>query len=403
MRTKSYGYFFMNAKFMKSSFLFIILLLLFSNCEESTSTEQKSPENMKKTLTIKKEIYGTQNDTTVHQYTLTNANGMEVRIIEFGGIVTHLFVPDKNGETEDVVLGFDRLEQYVNIHPYFGALIGRYGNRIANGRFVIDEQVYQVGINEKSIHHLHGGKEGFDKRIWSSESFEEADRVGVKLRLISPDGDQGYPGNLEVEVIYSLNDKNELGIDYQAITDKATPVNLTNHAYFNLNGAGNEGIEDQELMIDADRFTPVNSRLIPTGELANVADTPFDFRTAKSIGKEIESDHPQMTIANTYDHNFLFTSGKSGLALRASVYEPNSGRKMEVLTTEPGVQLYVANYNTPEKEIVGKSGKTYKNRAAYCLETQHFPDSPNQTSFPSTILRPDETYRSETVYRFLTE
>ncbi|MEM1328423.1 MAG: aldose epimerase family protein, partial [Bacteroidota bacterium] len=385
---------------MNCHLFFIIALLLAVGCTPSSNTEDtttsldlssdSSTDNMQPTLSIQTQSYGTINDTTVQQYILKNANDMEVRIIEYGGIITHLFVPDRDGQVKDIVLGFDELSRYQETHPYFGALIGRYGNRIANSQFELDGETYKLTANE-TPHHLHGGVEGFDKRVWKGEAIEEEERVGVKLQLTSPDGDQGYPGNLAVTVIYSLNNDNELRIKYKATTDQATPVNLTNHSYFNLNGAGNKGVENHDLMIAAQQVTSVNGKLIPTGDLMAVENTPFDFQSAKPIGQEIAVKHPQMNPKVGYDHNFVFTAHSGTLKKQATVVEPKSGRSMEVWTTEPGVQLYVPNYK--EQFIIdGKAKKKYEGRAAFCLETQHFPNSPNEASFPSTILEPNETY-----------
>jgi aldose 1-epimerase len=386
---------------MKSSLLLIIAFFIIISCD-SSETKQAIATNdiptMTSKLSVQKKEYDTMKDKTVHQFTLTNVNGIEVRIIEFGGIVTHLFVPDRDGRVEDIVLGFDELKKYQEKQPYFGALIGRYGNRIANSQFELNGEMYDLTVNE-TPHHLHGGIEGFDKRIWKGEVIKKDDRVGVALKLTSPDGDQGYPGTVEVTVVYTLNNQNDLHIQYEATTDKATPINLTNHSYFNLNGAGGEGVDNHELMLAAAEITAVDDKLIPTGELMAVENTPFDFQRAKPIGQEIENQHPQMVESVGYDHNFVFSDVSNELKKQATVCAPNSGRTMEVWTSELGVQLYVPNYQG-EKTIEGKNGTIYEGRAAFCLETQHFPNSPNQADFPNTILEAGDTYRSETIYRF---
>jgi len=324
-----------------------------------------------------------------------------VSVINFGGIITNLRVPDANGGLADVVLGFDSLAGYVGEHPYFGALIGRYGNRIANGRFTLDGVTYELPINN-GPNSLHGGERGFDKVVWTAESFENEQGRGVILTHTSPDGDQGYPGTLQVRVTYTLTDDNELIFDYHATTDKATPVNLTQHTYFNLAGHGSGTILDHEMMLNASRFTPVDSTLIPTGELRPVEGTPFDFREPTPIGARIQQDDEQLRFGGGYDHNFVIDRAEGdSLVLAATVREPTSGRVMEVLTTEPGVQFYTGNFL--DGSLTGKEGVVYAHRTGFCLETQHFPDSPNKPDFPSTILEPGEEYTSRTVYRFSAE
>ncbi|MEM9886020.1 MAG: aldose epimerase family protein [Bacteroidota bacterium] len=353
---------------------------------------------MSKRLSIQKIPYGKIGSIQIDQFILTNANGVEIRIINYGGIITHLFVPDREGRLEDVVLGFDTLEKYIQPHPHFGCIIGRYGNRIANGRFSIDGDTYHLAKNAKG-HHLHGGEVGFDKKIWTAEIVEEKDRIGVQMDYLSPDGEEGYPGNLKVKVTYTLNAANELAIHYEATTDQNTVVNLTNHSYFNLNGAGNASVLDHQVQISADHITAVDDGLIPTGELYAVENTPLDFREAMAIGERIkQTSNPQLAKANGYDHNYVFSASSDEAILQAKVHAPLSGRTMEVLTSEPATQLYTCNFE--KGGIQGKLGKTYKDRAAFCLETQHYPDSPNHPNFPSTILRPDEVYKSMTIYRF---
>jgi aldose 1-epimerase len=343
---------------------------------------------------IQKKTFGKLPDgQTVEQYTLTSANGVTVKFLTYGGIVTELHVPDRHGKSEDVVLGFDNLEQYLAGHPYFGAIVGRYANRIAKGRFTLDGKTYPLAINN-GPNHLHGGLKGLDKVIWHAVPMASADDVAVKLTYTSADGEEGYPGTLEVTVIYTLTNQNELRIDYSATTDKATPVNLTNHSYFNLAGSG--AILDHELMVNAKNFTPSDDTLIPTGEIKSVKGTPLDFTQPKTIGKDIQQlvNEPHRGC----DHNFVLDGGGKTVALAACVFEPKSGRVMEVLTDQPGVQLYTANFL---EDTRGK-GRFHQKYGAFCLETQHFPDSPNHSSFPSTILRPNEEYRTTTAYRFST-
>ena len=328
--------------------------------------------------------FGTTGDgQPVELFTLENANGIEVRAMEYGGII---------------VLGFETLDRYLEGHPYFGAIIGRYGNRIAGGQFTLDGETYQLPTND-GPNHLHGGDRGFDKVVWEGTSFETDSTVGVTFAYTSPAGEQGYPGTLDVEVTYTLTDADELIFDYSAATDAATPVNLTQHSYFNLGGAGSGDILDQELMIVADAFTPVDSTLIPTGEIRTVEGTPFDFRTPKPIGARIDADNVQIERGPGYDHNFVLTKSVAGeLTLAARVVDPATGRTLDVYTEEPGLQFYSGNFL--DGSITGKGGHVYGHRSGFCLETQHFPDSPNHPNFPSTILRPDEDYRTRTVLTF---
>jgi aldose 1-epimerase len=346
---------------------------------------------------MKKPFGKTPDGTAVDLYVLTNARGSEAQITTYGGIVTSLKVPDRNGKLADVVLGYDNLADYLRGSPYFGALVGRYGNRIAKGKFTLNGVTYQLAINN-GPNHLHGGIKGFDKVVWRAEEVRARDGIGLALRYLSKDGEENYPGNLAVKVVYTLTDKDELKIDYTATTDKDTVLSLTNHSYFNLAGAGNGDILGHEMMINADRFTPVDETLIPTGELRSVQGTPLDFRKATAIGARINQDDEQLKFGKGYDHNYVLNPGSRHLVLAARVYEPRSGRIMEVLTTQPGVQLYSGNFL--DGSNVGKGGKPYQQRYGFCLETQHFPDSPNHPNFPSTILRPGETYAQTTVYWF---
>ena len=334
---------------------------------------------------------------SVSAYTLTNRNGLVLRAIDYGGIVTSLRVPDRTGAMADIVLGYDDLAGYLKTTPYFGAIVGRYGNRIARGTFTLDGATYTLAANN-GPNALHGGLVGFDKVRWSAVPFDSASGVGVVFSYRSTDGEEGYPGTLDVTVRYTLTDANEFSIEYGAVTDKATPVNLTQHTYFNLAGDGGGPVLDHLVSIDASAITPVDSTLIPTGALLAVQGTPFDFTTPVAIGARIGAPHPQLVYAGGYDHNFVLTRRGDGPAHAARVVEPRSGRTLDVATTEPGVQFYTGNFL--DGTIAGKSGHVYARRTGFCLETQHFPDSPNQPSFPSTILRPGNTYTSRTVYTF---
>ncbi|MFO1389663.1 aldose epimerase family protein [Cellvibrio sp.] len=329
-------------------------------------------------------------------FTLTNANGLIVKITNFGGIITEIHVPDKHGQFTDVNLGFDSIEPYYKDSPYFGALIGRFGNRIAGGKFTLDGKTYELATNNGN-NHLHGGLVGFDKVVWNASTFKTENSVGLTLKYLSVDGDQGYPGNLDVTVVYELTNNNEILVKYHAVTDKATPVNLTQHAYFNLAGKGGD-ILNHEVMINADRFTAIDPEAIPTGELPSVVGTPFDFRTPHLVGERINEDHEQLKNGNGYDHNFVLNKAHpKELSLAARVFEKNSGRVLEVFTQEPGVQFYSGNWM--DGSLTGK-GWHYTRRCGLCLEPQHFPDSPNQPHFPNTILRPGEEYRSVMSYKF---
>jgi aldose 1-epimerase len=331
----------------------------------------------------------------VELYTLTNAGGLVCKVITYGAVITELDVPDRAGSLGDVVLGFDNLPQYIRESPCFGAVIGRVANRIAKGRFVVDGNAYTLAINNPP-NSIHGGLRGFDKIVWRAEASEAPDGPSIVFEHVSPDGDQGFPGALSVRMTYTLTNANELRIDYEATTDKATPVNLTNHSYFNLAGGGD--VLGHMLQIKAHLYTPVDSGLIPTGALANVAGGPLDFTQAKPIGRDIQA------FAETtrgYDHNFVIDGGGGGLVLAARVHEPVTGRALEVVTDQPGVQLYTSNgFNGT---LVGKRGAAYPLHGAFCLETQHYPDSINKPGFPSTLLRPGETFRSTTIYRFSTK
>jgi len=327
----------------------------------------------------------------VDLYLLENDRGVKARITNYGGILVSLKVPDRAGKVEDVVLGFDNLEDYIADNCFIGATIGRYANRIAKGVFVLDGKKYKLAIND-GPNHLHGGIKGFNKVIWDAEPQQTADMVGLKLHYLSRDGEENYPGNLDCTVIYWLSNKNEIIIEYSATTDKATPVNLTNHSYFNLAGQGQGKILDHVLMINADHYTVFDPTSIPTGEIIEVKNIPLDFRQPLAIGARINQ------VKGGYDHNYVLNQADGSLRLVASVHEPLSGRTMEVHTTKPGMQFYSGNFLT--SAIHGKSGKTYDKHYAFCLETQYFPDSPNQPQFPNSILRPGERYYHKTVYSF---
>ena len=347
---------------------------------------------------VKREPFGqTPDSQAVELLTLTNAHGMEVRAMTYSGIIISLKVPDRNGTLGDVVLGYDSLAGYVKGSPYFGAIVGRYGNRIARARFTLDGKTYTLAANN-GPNALHGGLRGFDKVVWHAETFRKDSGAGVVFTFTSPDGDQGYPGTLTTAVTYTLTDANELIVDYHATTDKATPVNLTQHTYFNLAGAGKGDVLGHRLMLAADSMTPIDSTLIPTGAIAPVAGTPFDFRTATAIGARIDAPDAQIHNAGGYDHNFVLNRAGPGLIHVAHVLEPTSGRTLDVSTTEPGVQFYTGNFL--DGSNVGKGGVAYRKHDGFCLETQHFPDSPNHPNFPSTILRPGAVYRSRTVFAF---
>lgn len=329
-------------------------------------------------------------------YMLTNRNGVQVGITNYGGRVVSILVPDRHGKMGDVVLGFDHLEGYLGSNPFFGALIGRYGNRIAQGRFTLDGVEYKLAQND-GANSLHGGLKGFDKVTWTPREVS-AHPAALELTYVSRDGEEGYPGTLTAKVVYTLTDTNELKIEYTATTDKDTVVNLTNHSYFNLAGEGNGDILKHEIMINAGRFTPVDAALIPTGELRQVEGTPFDFQKLTAIGARINDEDEQLKFGRGYDHNFVLNRTGAGFTLAARVMDPESGRVMEVLTTQPGLQFYTGNFL--DGSIHGKGGKVYGRRSAFCLETQHFPDSPNHPKFPTTELKPGQTYHQTTVYKF---
>jgi aldose 1-epimerase len=345
---------------------------------------------------VSRQPFGKMPDgTVVDVFTLTNRNGVEIKAISYGAIITAIRVPDRAGAFADIVHGYDTLDEYLKRHPYFGAIVGRYGNRIGKAQFSLNGQTYKLAAND-GPNHLHGGVNGFDRFVWHAEPLPEGS--GVVFSRTSPDGEEGYPGTLKVRVTYTLTDANELAVDYEATTDKATPVNLTQHSYWNLSGHAAGDILAHALTLYADRYTPVDSTLIPTGELAPVEGTPFDFRKSTAIGARIGQAHEQLKFGRGYDHNWVLTRKGGGLQPAARVVDPRSGRTLTVATTEPGVQFYTGNFL--DGSGTGKGGVVYKHRTAFCLETQHFPDSPNKPNFPSTILKPGQTYRSRTVFTF---
>lgn len=373
----------------RSLILFLPILFVFitSSCTQQNK-ENKEPKQ--KTMKITKEIFGQVDADKVYLYTMTNNNGMSVKVTNYGGIVTSVLVPDKDGKMGDVVLGFDDLQSYLDGHPYFGCIVGRYGNRIAKGKFTIDGEEYNLAVNN-GPNHLHGGIKAFDKVVWNAKEKNSPDSLTLVLKYTSPDGEEGYPGNLKVRVAYVLTNNNELKVIYQAKTDKATPINLTHHSYFNLGGT-QEDATDHVLTIASERYVAVDKNLIPTGELTEVIGSPMDFTVPTPIGERID------LVDGGYDHTYVLeTEGK--VVKVADVYDPQSGRAMEVYTSEPGVQLYTGNFL--DGSLTGKNGIVYNQHYGFCLETQHFPDSPNQDNFPSTILRPGETYEYTTIYKFL--
>jgi aldose 1-epimerase len=333
--------------------------------------------------------------TPVDLYTLRNRHGMEVKITNYGGIVVSISVPDRNGELADVVLGYDNLEGYLKESPFFGAMVGRYGNRIANAKFSLDGKEYKLPVNN-GPNCLHGGLKGFDKVVWQAKSLATPEGPALELSYTSKDGEEGFPGNLSVTAVYALTDDNGLKLEYTATTDKDTVVNLTQHSYFNLAGKGD--ILNHEVMIHADKFTPTDKNLIPTGELKPVQGTPFDFRKPTAIGARINEDDEQLKMAGGYDQNWVINKPAGKLGLMARVFEPTTGRVLEVLSTEPGMQFYTGNFLNGK--ITGKGGWVYKARSAFCMEPQHFPDSPNHPEFPSVVLRPGQEYHNTIIYRF---
>ncbi len=377
--------------------LSLICLALFTSCKKDQKVSEETQAPVAK-HSVTTSPFGVLSDgKEVTRYTLRNSNGVEMSVINYGGIITSLKTIDKQGQFADVVLGFDSLSSYLKGSPYFGALIGRYGNRIAKGKFTLDGTSYKLATNNNE-NHLHGGLKGFDKVFWNIEVLP--DSSSLKLTYTSADGEEGYPGNLSSEVVYTLTDADELKIDYHASTDKKTIVNLTQHTYFNLTGDANQDILSHQLMMDAPQLLPVDKTLIPTGELKSVTNTPFDFNTSTTIGSRIAQDDAQLKFGLGYDHCWVLKPS-DGKTLRkvAELSEPTSGRVIEVSTTEPGLQFYSGNFL--DGTLIGKGGIAYKHRSGLCLETQHYPDSPNKPSFPSVVLSPGEHYSTSTVYKFL--
>ncbi|MCK5271883.1 MAG: galactose mutarotase [Sedimentisphaerales bacterium] len=370
----------------------LVGVVALSGCDKSASEKDKK-ENL--TMTMKKESFGrTPEGKEVTIFTLVNVNGLKARIIDYGAILVSLEVPDRDGELADVTLGFDSLDGYAGKdNPYFGTTTGRYANRIAKGKFTLDGVEYKLAVNFGE-NHLHGGIKGFDKVMWQGRQFQADEATGVEFTYLSKDGEEGYPGNLSCTVTYTLTDSNELKISYKGQTDKPTVVNLTNHSYFNLAGAGSGDILAHELMINADRFTALDKETIPTGELRSVKDSPMDFTKPMTIGSRIAE------VPGGYDHNYVLNTSEKSPVLAARVFESTSGRVLEIYTTEPGVQLYTGNFL--DGSLTGKFGKVYKKHYGFCLETQHYPDSPNKPDFPSVVLRPGETYATVTVHKFST-
>lgn len=387
---------------MKINLLLILAagVVSFSACDssrqasnDSDSTHTDSISNM---IPSRANYQDTVDGKQTDLFVLKNANNMQVAITNFGGRVVSIIVPDKDGKMTDVALGYEKLSGYQKANePYFGAIIGRYGNRIGNAQFKLDGATYKLAANNGPAS-LHGGPTGFHARVWDATM---PNNYTLELSYVSKDGEEGFPGNLTTKVVYSLTDDNALKIDYTATTDKVTVVNLTNHTYFNLNGDGTGDINDHILKINAEKFTPVDAALIPTGELKDVVGTPFDFTKPTPVGERVEADDAQLKLGKGYDHNFVLTNGDTTMKQAATITGPKTGISMEVLTTEPGIQFYGGNF-MEGKENDGKAGKAYPFRNGFCLETQHFPDSPNKPSFPTTTLKPGETYKTSTIYKF---
>ncbi|HEY3323101.1 MAG TPA: aldose epimerase family protein [Planctomycetota bacterium] len=381
------------------SALATLAILLLVGCEDKDTAKQPVNEKPKSKASITKAEFGAIDGTPVQLYTLTNANGLEAKITNFGGIVVSLKVPDRTGKLDDVTLGFEKVEDYnKDANPYFGATIGRYGNRIAKGKFTLDGKTYTLAINN-APNALHGGLKGFNRVIWAARDSMSKDGPSLELAYTAKDGEEGYPGNLAVKVVYTLTDKNELKITNTATTDKATVLNLTHHSYFNLCGAMSEKtILDHEIMIKADKFTPVDETLIPTGVLQPVKGTPLDFTKPMTIGARINQPDQQLKFGGGYDHNWVLNSGGGSVELAVRLTDPTSGRIMEVLTDEPGMQFYCGNFL--DGTLTGKGGKAYKQRMGLCLEPQHFPDSPNKPEFQSCVLKPGKTFQNTIIYKF---
>lgn len=382
----------MNLNPFKINYVLVFIIVIFCSITSCKNTKTMA------IATIEKNHFGkTIDGDDVDQYILSNKKGMEISIITYGGIITSWTAPDKNGDYKDIVLGYNTLAEYETETPYFGALIGRYGNRIAKGKFTIDGETYTLAVNN-GVNHLHGGIKGFDKVVWDAKTIVNDSTASLELSYLSKDMEEGYPGNLETRVTYTLNNKDELSVKYEAKTDKPTIVNLTQHSYFNLTADFNQPILNHELVINADSFLPVDSTLIPTGEFRNVTETPFDFRSSKAIGKHINAENTQIKNGLGYDHCWILNDQEKGFRFVASAYEPVSGRFLEILSDEPGIQFYSGNFL--DGTLPSKNQGTYQHRTGFCLETQHYPDTPNQKDFPSVRLNPGESYQSQTVFRF---
>jgi aldose 1-epimerase len=379
-----------------------ICIAYLTGCTSAPPPPPPSPPQPQAASNIDKESFGTKEGTPVELYTLRNAKGMEAKITNYGGIVVALKVPDRTGQFGDVVLGFDVLDgylspEYAKSNPYFGALIGRYGNRIGKARFSLGGKEYKLAANN-GVNHLHGGVKGYDKVVWEARPVP-GEEPALELHYLSKDGEEGYPGNLDIKAVYTITNENSLKVDFTATTDKETVANLTHHSYFNLAGKGD--ILGHEVMINSDKTTPVDSGLIPTGELRPVKGTPFDFNTPTAIGARIGQDDEQLKFGKGYDHNWVINKNAGELGLMARVYEATSGRVLEVLSTEPALQFYSGNFL--DGSLKGKGGWVYQFRNGFCMEPQHYPDSPNKPKFPSTVLKPGETYRNTILYRFSTK
>jgi len=371
---------------------FLIFFLIIISCE-NTQKNKIMP-----LVTIEKKAFGrTLDGVDIDQYILKNRNGMEISAINYGGIITSWKAKDREGNYKDIVLGFNKLSEYEDGSPYFGAIIGRYGNRIAKGKFTLNGEKYTLAVNNGE-NNLHGGLKGFDKVIWDSKEVVDDSTASLVLSYVSNDMEEGYPGNLEVQVIYTLNNNDELSVKYEAVTDKTTIINLTQHSYFNLSADFNKNILDHDILINADSFLPVDSTLIPTGEIRNVGDTPFDFRRPKNVGDEISNSNKQLMIGNGYDHCWVLNNQNQGLRFVASAYDSGTGRLLEVFSDQPGIQFYSGNFL--DGTLQSKIGGTYDFRSGFCLETQHYPNSPNEKSFPSVTLSPGEKYVTETIFKF---
>jgi len=382
----------MNWNRFKINYLPFFIIVIF--CSITSCKNTKTMAN----TTIEKNHFGkTIDGADVDQYILSNKKGMEISIITYGGIITSWTAADKNGDYKDIVLGYNTLAEYEAETPYFGSLIGRYGNRIAKGKFTLDGETYTLAVNN-GVNHLHGGLKGFDKVVWDAKTIVNDSTASLELSYLSKDMEEGYPGNLETKVTYTLNNKDELSVKYESKTDKPTIVNLTQHSYFNLTADFNQSILDHELVINADSFLPVDSTLIPKGEFRNVAETPFDFRSSKAIGKQINAENIQINNGLGYDHCWVLNDQEKGVRFVSSAYEPASGRLLEIFSDEPGIQFYSGNFL--DGTLPSKNEGTYQHRTGFCLETQHYPDTPNQKDFPSVRLNPGEIYQSQTVFRF---